>query len=266
MRYLCAHWSGCASEPDGTREHLQALVLVPFYPYFSSHFFRSFCTYTKGKSCVHRAVWQRSFPSLFFFLFNLTWSWVLAFLLCRIDASVAGWQHLSLCHRYIICIQVSKRWAWNRFERSMTYLLKWKLKAGVLWQDLGINGISHGQDVCLIGAIVALPGSTAFFSHGGLAAWWRVTRQTGEGSNEGRVWWVREGFGHCFIFRLLPWVATDCAVAFSSSTGQFCHSDFMAWHESCLGDQPWRTEGRCSSLKCLGARAFAARSWLSWRT
>lgn len=105
MRYLCAHRSGCASEPDGTREHLQALVLVPFYPYFLIHFFscRSFCAYTEGKSS--QSVWEHSFPSLGFL--NVTWSKVLAFLPCRIDASGAGWHHLhtpeltpSLYHLY----------------------------------------------------------------------------------------------------------------------------------------------------------------------
>lgn len=150
---------------------------------------------------------------------------MLAFLPCKTGASVAGWQHLhtpelrpSLYHPYTGIQVVGLRSVWEVHEEP-----SWMEAEG--WSPLARFGdkcdFFYGQDVCLIGAIAALPRSTTSSSHGRPTAWWGVTRQMGQGNNERYGWQAREGFGHCFIFRCLPWVVAHklcCSIFFQHRT------------------------------------------------
>lgn len=116
------------------------------------------------------------------------------------------------------------------------------------------------QYVNLIGAVVALPASKASCSYCRLSAWWRIIRKGSQGNNEGKDEHFREGLCTSSSLDFLPWVATGCPIAFPSRTGWFHCSDSMAWHKSCLGNQPLRTKGRCFSLILFRGKRICCKS------
>lgn len=205
-------------EPGRSWEHHQALVLVPFYPCFLIHFFS--CTYTRVKTVFLELSGSTAFQAWGFF--NVTSSKVLPILPCRADASGAEWQHphtpglVPFLYQPCGDIQaVGTGTVWDiPEEHSQMEAGGWSPQLGFgikcdffLWSRCKLD----------MGTVVALPGSKASSSYGGLSAWWKIMRKVSQGIMRKRTNILGKVCAPLYLWTFaLGWHRLSCCISFQN--------------------------------------------------